>query len=95
MTRTHVAMASTEEDRHKAIGLTSLLPAVGLLLGFCAINIVDHFLNSFSDQRWHQLSQIPGHTGPFDWHPFEPVHGTNAFWAANFLRGPLLVDFPL
>uniref|UniRef100_A0A915N9D3 Uncharacterized protein n=1 Tax=Meloidogyne javanica TaxID=6303 RepID=A0A915N9D3_MELJA len=37
MSRTHVAMASTEKDRDKAIALTSLLPAVGLLVGF-AIN---------------------------------------------------------
>jgi len=34
MSRTHVAMASTEKDRDKAIALTSLLPAVGLLVGF-------------------------------------------------------------
>uniref|UniRef100_A0A915MYN8 Uncharacterized protein n=1 Tax=Meloidogyne javanica TaxID=6303 RepID=A0A915MYN8_MELJA len=37
MSRTHVAMASTEKDRNKAIALTALLPAVGLLVGF-AIN---------------------------------------------------------
>nr|CAD2177563.1 unnamed protein product [Meloidogyne enterolobii] len=34
MSRTHVAMASTEKDRDKAIAITSLLPAVGLLVGF-------------------------------------------------------------
>uniref|UniRef100_A0A915D658 Uncharacterized protein n=1 Tax=Ditylenchus dipsaci TaxID=166011 RepID=A0A915D658_9BILA len=31
--RTHIAMASTEEDRPKAVGICSLAPAIGLLFG--------------------------------------------------------------
>jgi hypothetical protein len=34
MARTHVAMASTEEDRNKAIGWCSLFPAIGLLISY-------------------------------------------------------------
>lgn len=31
--RTHVAMASTEADRPKAVGICSLAPAVGIFIG--------------------------------------------------------------
>lgn len=31
--RTHIAMASTEEDRPKAVGISALAPAIGLFLG--------------------------------------------------------------
>ncbi|CAK5048586.1 unnamed protein product [Meloidogyne enterolobii] len=47
MSRTHVAMASTEKDRNKAIALTALLPAVGLLVGFGKTFLVGNKISPF------------------------------------------------